>query len=135
MTERFDSALRRFTAALAQFDEIVATPREKAYIVDAAIQRFEFTVEAAWKAMAGAAEAEGLPAAGPRMALESALKLGLVEDDGAWAAIMKDRNLSTHTYNRDLAEELYGRLPTHLAHFQKLAENLSAFSAKLPDAE
>jgi nucleotidyltransferase substrate binding protein (TIGR01987 family) len=57
----------------------------------------------------------------PREAMEAALKLGLIEDDGSWPAMLKDRNLTSHTYLQEIAEALYARLPDHLARFQALA--------------
>ncbi len=125
MNVRFDNAYMKFTAALARFEEVLLEPRENSYLVDAAIQRFEFTIEMAWKVSAVFAQAQGLPAASPRQAMESAFKLGLVEDSGVWTAMLKDRNLSSHTYKQDLAEELYARLPDHLVHFKALAEKLA----------
>lgn len=50
----FGSALGRLEAALAQ-------PKNE-WTRDSAIQRFEFTFELAWKAVATAARAEGLDA-------------------------------------------------------------------------
>lgn len=48
--ERFKLALDHFEKALARLHEVLAQP-ENEFIRDATIQRFEFTFEAAWKAM------------------------------------------------------------------------------------
>jgi hypothetical protein len=44
MTDRFVLAYGSFSAALARFAEAMATPRNTDLVLDACIQRFEFTI-------------------------------------------------------------------------------------------
>jgi len=72
---------------------------------DSAIQRFEFTFELAWKAVARLAQEEGIESLSPRAALKTALKLGWVADDENWLTMLDDRYRTSHTYNEATAEE------------------------------
>lgn len=84
---------------------------------DAAIQRFEYTFEALWKAARAVLGEEGLTADSPRSTIRLCRRLGILDDAQAAAALkmMNDRNLTVHTYKRDLAVEIYSRLAAWLA--------------------
>lgn len=51
---------------------------------------------------------------------------GTGPDEDIWVSMIKDRNLSSHTYNEDLAQEIAGRvnsyLPVITATLSKLKE-------------
>jgi nucleotidyltransferase substrate binding protein (TIGR01987 family) len=50
---------------------------------------------------------------------------GLIEYDDAWIKEMVEtRNKTVHTYNEDLAEEVYAALPNILGAFKKLLDEL-----------
>ena len=49
--ERFILALGHFEKALGRLNEVLAEPIETMVVRDSTIHRFEFTFEAAWKAM------------------------------------------------------------------------------------
>jgi len=115
-----DAGLARLEAALAQ--------EKTEWTRDSAIQRFEFTFELAWKAVARCAREEGLEALSPREALRTALRLGWIGDDDAWLRMLDDRNRTAHTYNEATAEEIYGRLPAHAAALRGHHRRLSALS-------
>ncbi|MBF8283844.1 MAG: hypothetical protein HW378_2759 [Anaerolineales bacterium] len=112
----FESALSRLTDALAQ--------SKSEWVRDASIQRFEFTIELAWKAVARFARREGIECVSPRQAFRAAFKLGWIEDDDVWLAMVEDRNFTSHTYNEALAEQLYARLPRYQEAQSQLLERL-----------
>jgi nucleotidyltransferase substrate binding protein (TIGR01987 family) len=112
----FESALSRLTDALAQ--------SKSEWVRDASIQRFEFTIELAWKAVARFARREGIECVSPRQTFRAAFKLGWVEDDDVWLAMVEDRNFTSHTYNEGLAEQLYARLPRYQEALSQLLERL-----------
>lgn len=88
------------------------------------IQAFEFTFELFWKTFQKLAPDSGLEAASPREALIAGAKLHLIAEDerDAWSQMLRDRNLSSHTYNAPLADEIVERL---------LASYLACFRAAL----
>ena len=91
---------------------------------DAAIQRFEFSFELAWKAIQEALKKEGLGCQSPKSCLREAFAQGWIEDEDAALAILDDRNLTSHTYNESLAQVVFDRLPAHLAFFRGLEARL-----------
>ncbi len=85
---------------------------------DAAIQRFEYSFETAWKAaQAFLGTVENLPVASPGAAIRACFRAGLLTEDEArrMFEVAQDRNLTVHTYNEELAEEVFARLPGHAA--------------------
>ena len=85
-------------------------------IRDAAIQRFEYTFEAVWKAaQAVLRERFGVALASPKPVIRACHENGLLDEaETRLALAMVDhRNLTSHTYNRALAEEIYAALPDY----------------------
>ncbi len=110
-------ALTRLEAALAQ-------PKTE-WTRDAAIQRFEFSFELAWKAVSAYARSEGLEARSPREALRVAHRLAWIDDDGLWLRMLDDRNRTSHIYNEAVADEIFARLWTYAAALAILRQRLS----------
>lgn len=121
--------------ALAAFAELVPVAADAIIVRDAAIQRFEFTVEAVWKAAQAVLDAtEGLLVASPKSAIRASHDVGWLtaaQADAAFDAI-DDRNMTSHTYDRDLAELLRQRLPAHLALLQTWQRSLASVLGRAP---
>ncbi len=111
--------------ALGRLDDALVQPKTE-WTRDSAIQRFEFTFELAWKAVATSAQAHGVEARSPREAFKQAFALGWVTGEDVWLRMLDDRNRTTHTYNEAIAEEIFRRLPEYAEAVGALAEVLSA---------
>lgn len=112
MKERL--AIARF--ALDTFQEVVGRERPSKLERDAAIQRFEYTVEACWKAAQRYLRiVEGLTVGSPKGAIRASKEVGFLTDDLAIVGLemVDDRNLTVHTYNEAVAERIYGNLPRY----------------------
>ena len=102
----FESALARLPDALIQ--------SQSEWIRDAAIQRFEFTFELAWKTTLRVEQASGLESGtSPRQVIKVALKADWIDDNELWLKMLDDRNRTSHTYNQMVAEEIFDRLPEY----------------------
>ena len=86
----------------------------------AAIQRFEFCFELAWKVIQEQARMEGLDCQSPKGCLKLAYKNGWVSDESGWLAMLENRNRTAHTYDEALAKDVYRRLSAHLPLLQAL---------------
>jgi nucleotidyltransferase substrate binding protein (TIGR01987 family) len=109
LKQKVDSAKR----ALRTLQELVDSKNLTIIERDAAIQRFEYTFEAAWKAgKAFLREIEGLEIGSPKGVIRGFLQVGLfTEEQTALAlAMVDDRNLTSHTYNEGLAEQICDQL-------------------------
>lgn len=119
MTARHDAleaAIARLSAVLKALESDVSR--------DAAIQRFEFCFELAWKSIQERARNEGLDCQSPRGCLRVAFKTSWIEDEQGWLAMLEDRNRTSHTYDEDLAKAVFRRLPNYLPLLEKLLAKL-----------
>jgi len=105
-------AFSNLERAMTELESYAALPianrRDKAGL----IQAFEFTFELFWKMFQKLAPDSGLEAASPRESLIAGAKLHLITGDegDTWSQMLRDRNLSSHTYNAPLADEIVERL-------------------------
>jgi nucleotidyltransferase substrate binding protein (TIGR01987 family) len=110
---------RRLTLArraLATLREVLDEPKT-AITRDAAIQRFEYSFETTWKAAQRLLrDVEGLDRGSPASVIRATHGVGLLDEAAARRGLemVRDRNLTVHTYNERLAEEIYGRLESYL---------------------
>lgn len=110
-------------AALGRLAEVLNTPQND-IARDAAIQRFEFCFELAWKSIQEKAREEGLDCQSPKSCLQLAFKNGWLDDEQGWLAMLQDRNQTTHTYDEALAQAVFGRLSNYLPLFRGLLSKL-----------
>lgn len=92
--------------ALMSLEDILEQPKNK-YIVAGVVQNFAFTFELSWKAMQRYLKIQGVQTGSPNQVLRASKKEGLIEDLDLWLAFLKHRNLTVHTYNVEVAEEVY----------------------------
>ena len=114
--ERLKERLAVARRALETLQEIVAVEHPSRIERDAAIQRFEYTCEAVWKAAQQyLQEVEGLSLGSPKGSIRASRDVGLVTDEQATVGLemIDDRNLTVHTYNESLAEAIYRQLPSY----------------------
>lgn len=114
--ERLNRRLDLARRALDSLTELTTLPAPSRIERDAAIQRFEYTVEACWKAAQAVLDTRyGILTASPKPVVRACAQNGLLtEDDGhAAMAMIDDRNLTSHTYNEDLAIAIHSRLASH----------------------
>ncbi len=101
--QRFDNyqrALHQLTLAVELSRQRPLSDLEKQGI----IQGFEFVHELAWNVLKDFLEYEGIQGiVGSRGAVREAFKRGLVEDGETWMDMIEKRNLSSHTYNLEIA--------------------------------
>ncbi len=104
--QRFDNyqrALRQLTLAVQLMDQRPLSDLERQGL----IQGFEFTHELAWNVLKDYLEMEGIQGlVGSRSTAREAFKRELIIDGEAWMDMIEKRNLSSHTYNLDVAVSL-----------------------------
>ena len=108
--------------ALETLQEIMDEPYS-VIIRDAAIQRFEYTFEATWKLIKEyLLEMEGIVCNSPKSCFREAFKMGLVNEDESMQALYMtdDRNMTTHTYHEDVAEEIYKELGNYYSLMNRI---------------
>ena len=108
----------QFKSALARLEEVLHEPKS-AIIRDAAIKRFEFVFDLAWKYLKARLEEEkGILCRSPKDCFREAYRQGLVEYDEYWLDLTDRRNETAHTYDEKTAEKVYAVLPEAIARFR-----------------
>jgi len=95
---------------------------------DSTIQRFEFTLEIAWKSIKTfLLEAEGIECRSPKSCIRELLATAHLnaEQIQTMLEMVDDRNLATHTYHESLANEIFQSIQTYISLFQILYSELS----------
>ena len=125
--QRFDNyqrALQTLSRAVALSAERPLSELEQRGL----IQGFEFTHELAWNMLKDFLEAQGIAGLiGSRDAIRTAFKNGLIQEGETWMEMIKARNLSSHTYQLELANRLAAEIlqrfyPAFVALEQKMQE-------------
>ena len=99
--------------------------------VDATTQRFKVTIELFWKLLKAILESKGVEAQYPKDVLSEAYKGHLINDEFAWLSILKDRNLTSHTYDEKLADEIYVRIQSYVALFRSTLDKLKILTTSV----
>ncbi len=116
---RWEEKLDDFKNALNRLEEGLSETDINPLIVDGVIQRFEFNYELAWKVMKFFLEYQGIEGVkSPRTTFREAYSFGLIDDGDDWIDMLKDRNLTTHTYDEKRAKRIYDKIRDK--HFDNL---------------
>ena len=97
------------------------------------IQCFEFTHELAWNVLKDYLENKGISGLiGSKDATRSAFKNGLIGHGEDWMKMIEARNLSSHTYNletaQEIADDIIGRF---YPAFEEMAETFAQLSEQV----
>src|SRR6185369_4111829 len=77
------------------------------------IKAFEFTHELAWNVIKDYFEYQSATSImGSRDAIREAFRHGLVGEGEEWMEMIKSRNMTSHTYNQDIADEISEKVIT-----------------------
>ncbi len=127
--QRFDN-FQRALESLTQAIELMRQRPLSKLEEQGLIQGFEFTHELAWNVLKDYLEMEGIQGlVGSRSTSREAFKRGLVDDGDAWMDMIEARNLSSHTYNQEVASSIVAAVrdlyyPAFLALQTRLAGEL-----------
>jgi nucleotidyltransferase substrate binding protein (TIGR01987 family) len=113
--------------ATSRLEEACQQP-VSSFIRDSVIRRFEFCWELAWKALRLRLEIFGVEVLNPRDTYQEALNKGLIAEGNLWSEAQKSRNLTSHTYDEALAEQVYRFvLDKGLPLFRKLSSDAQSW--------
>src|SRR3990167_5900477 len=77
------------------------------------IKTFEFTFELAWNCMKDICEDQGVTGIlGSKDAIRFAFKRALIKDGELWMSMVDSRIQTSHTYNRELANDIAQKIIT-----------------------
>lgn len=100
--QRFENFNKSYTLLKKYSSGPIVTELEKAGI----IQFFEMTFELGWKVLKDYLESEGYIVKSPRETIKQAFQVGIIENGHVWIDALSNRNLTTHTYDEELANKM-----------------------------
>ncbi|MFN8790022.1 MAG: HI0074 family nucleotidyltransferase substrate-binding subunit [Bdellovibrionales bacterium] len=106
--------------AVQRLQDALIQPKTE-FLRDSVIQRYEFSVELAWKT---AKRVMGSATTAPKDLIREMAQNGYISDVEVWLKAVDMRNLSSHTYKEDLAEQVYQFAQGFLPELQLLIEKL-----------
>lgn len=113
---RWKQRFSNFVKALSQLEDAVqlAETRELSNLEkQGLIQSFEYTHELAWQVMKDFFIYQGnTEIRGSRDATREAFKYELITNGDGWMNMIKSRNLTSHTYNEEVATEITKNIKT-----------------------
>jgi nucleotidyltransferase substrate binding protein (TIGR01987 family) len=106
---RWLQRLSNYRRALAQLKKFIDKGELNELEQQGLIKAFEFTHELAWNVLQDYFEYQGNSNInGSRDATREAFQLNLISDGETWMGMIKSRNQSARTYNKETADEVGG---------------------------
>jgi len=130
--QRFNNYLKAFLT-LTEAVQLAQTRTLSRLEQQGLIQGFEFTHELAWSVLKDYLENKGISGLiGSKDATRSAFKNGLIGHGEDWMKMIEARNLSSHTYNletaQEIADDIIGRF---YPAFEEMAETFAQLSEQV----
>ena len=121
----YKKALATLTKGIEQYYRNGLSDLEKQGI----IQGFEFTHELCWKVMQDFLKDQGESTLyGSKDTTRLAFSRGLITKGEIWMSMITDRNLTSHTYQEDISEQIFNRIVNSyyelFTQFQKKMDEL-----------
>ncbi|MCX7338803.1 MAG: HI0074 family nucleotidyltransferase substrate-binding subunit [Alphaproteobacteria bacterium] len=112
--------------ALARLGDVLKHPDLEAvdYLQDAAIQRFEFTIELFWKVLKKFLAYEKIDTTTPRDVLKNAFQYNFIDDEDVWLLMLDDRNKTSHLYKQEQAKQIFKNIQSHYPVMQRTYDAL-----------
>ena len=115
---RWEQRFSNYNKALKKLSEAIGyvknKPKEEVLdeiLKEGIIQRFKYTHELAWNVMKDfLLEIGDVTLFGSKDATREAFKTELIKDGDVWMEMIKSRNKTSHTYNEEIAQEIYLRI-------------------------
>ena len=119
----FEKALLSLEQVLGMHDASAVHSPEQLAFRDAAIQRFEYCIELAWKS---AVKTLGLNTPSPKPAVRELVRNNLIEDPVVWIDFIDACNRTSHIYDEAVATGVFAEIKKFMPEARKLLQKLKA---------
>ena len=131
MKQKITIHIEELRNALDSLEKAIHAPVDSdRFVIDSAIQRFEYSFELSWKVIKEIQEHvfdEPLPFV--KKVLEKAYESKWIDNEALWISMLKDRNMMSHTYKKIDADAVYVRIKEYYPEMRKLYNTLQAVIA------
>lgn len=104
---RWQQRFSNFKKALFQLEKFISKEELNELEEQGLIKAFEFTFELAWKTLQDLLKYKGYEnIKGPKPVIDQCFQDNYFIDGKAWIRMLKSRNLTSHTYNEEIAIEI-----------------------------
>jgi len=119
---RWKQRFANYIKAFNQLEKYVAQEELNELETQGLIKSFEYTYELAWKTLQDILKEKGYKnIVGPKPVIEQSFQDGYITDGESWMRMLNSRNLTSHTYNHETAEEIVEKIKTeYLGLFKDL---------------
>ncbi|MCC8416431.1 MAG: HI0074 family nucleotidyltransferase substrate-binding subunit [Rickettsia endosymbiont of Gnoriste bilineata] len=123
---KIELGLSKLSRALISLEDIASKPQqEDRSNIDASIQRFEFTIALFWKLLRAILESKGVEVQYPKDVLREAFKGRLIDHEQEWLKMLLDRNITSHTYDEQLADKIYNNIISYIPILRSTFDSLN----------
>jgi nucleotidyltransferase substrate binding protein (TIGR01987 family) len=131
---RWKQRYKHFMQAFSQLEKAALLARQRPLSEleqQGLIQSFEYTHELAWNVLKDFLEDQGLKNLyASKDSTREAFKRGLIQNGEVWMDMIKSRNISSHTYNQDIAREIAEKIiENYVPEFSRLIETMEVRSS------
>lgn len=113
-----------FNKAFTQLERFVSKENLNEMEEQGLIKAFEYTYELSWKTLQDLLKEKGYSdIIGPRPVIEQSFQDGLITDGKGWMQMHKSRNLTSHTYDEETADEIIDQIREHYFNLLKELKN------------
>ena len=111
MPNNIVESYKTFKKAYLKLKEFVETDNGSEKDRSAIINAYQYTFELLWKTLQKyMQQLEMLDELGPGNVIRTAFQYNIIDNGSIYMSMLKNRNLITHTYKEDVAEEIYTRI-------------------------
>lgn len=104
---RWEQRFVNYQKALSQLQKFIDKGELSELEEQGLVKAFEYTYELAWTTLKDFLEYRGqADIYGSRDTIRKAFQLDLIDDGESWMDMLKSKNKTSHTYNKETAEEI-----------------------------
>ncbi len=130
MPNNIVESYKTFKKAYLKLKEFVETDNGSEKDRGAIINAYQYTFELLWKTLQKyMQQLEMLDELGPGSVIRTAFQYNIIDNGSIYMSMLKNRNLITHTYKEDVAEEIYTRIKEE--YMEELENFIKNFDNKI----
>ncbi len=134
MPNNIVESYKTFKKAYLKLKEFVETDNGSEKDRGAIINAYQYTFELLWKTLQKyMQQLEMLDELGPGNVIRTAFQYNIIDNGSIYMSMLKNRNLITHTYKEDVAEEIYTRIKEE--YMEELENFIRNFDNKILKSE
>jgi len=109
IVNKFQQKKENYAKALTRLQAALTTDLTDDIVIDATIQRFEFSVELAWKTLRAYLLEEGISKeeiTSPKSVVRAGFQNNIIDNPDVWFAMLEARNITSHVYDLEEAQRI-----------------------------